>query len=532
MGALMRAGIRAVLIASACAAVTLGAQEAHQKLSAKFQLASLRVVNATVLDQAAIESVSARWRGRWIGGFELAAIQRELSLLYEERGYKGSGVVLGDQAIERGEVVFHAREVTIDRIEFSPTLRWVRPRVLDHQIWPDTKAPLNVNRLQERIGLLRDSPHVKRINADLAIGDVNPSTATLVLKVEEPPPIAAWVSAANNRNPGIGAVRREVGAQHRSLLGWGDQLEARAGRTEGLSDSSVSYAFPIPGTHFTVLAARSKGDSRAIEPRVFKDLDILAVTSARSVGINALFVKTPTHVWSAGALREDKTSETSLLGFPFSFTPGIAEGESTIRANRLSTDYAWRGTFANASVRIIATRGTVRPVADAGLPGAVAPDFRLYQLGATAAKSMLDGALILQARLDAQTTSQTLPPAERLSFGGVNGVRGYRENLFLRDRGAIVKLETGSKVYEPVTFAKTSFTLFADVGQGTHAFSRDDGLPKRISSVGIATEVTLLRYLRLNATYAWPSNRAFKSSGNLQDRGVHFAVTVGYPARD
>lgn len=532
MGSLVRAGPCALLCAWACSVGIGVAQEPPQKQSARFQLTALRVVNTTALDAAAIEAVAARWRNRWIGGFELAAIQRELGQLYEERGYKGSGVVLGDQVIERGEVVFHAREVKLDRIVLAPAPRWIRPLMLDRQIWPDANEPLNVNRLQERIGLLRDSPHVKRIDADLSIGEANPSSATLTLKVEEPPPISAWASAANNRNPGIGAVRREVGAQHRSLLGWGDQLEARTGRTEGLSDSSVSYAFPIPGTRFTIQGARSKGDSRAIEPRVFKDLDILAVTSARSFGLNASLLKTPAHVLSAGFLREDKASETSLLGFPFSFTPGIAEGESTIRANRVSTEYAWRGAFANASVRLIATRGTVRPVADEGIPGAVAPDFRLYQVGATAAQSMLDGALILQARIDAQTTSQTLPPAERLSFGGVNGVRGYRENLFLRDRGAIVRVEAGSKSFELHRIAKVSGSLFADTGHGTSAFVREDGLPKRISSIGIATEVMLLSYLRVNLAYARPSNRSFKSSGNLQDRGVHLAVTLGYPARE
>ena len=229
---------------------------------ARFQLQSIAVENSTVLTATDVEKIASRWRGRFVGGFELFAIQRELSELYEQRGYRGSGVLLGDQAVLQGAVRFHAREVRLSAVVVSPPPRWLRAFVVTNWFAAETNALLNVNRLQDRLSMLRDSPHLTRIDADLSVAQENTSQAVLKLTIEEPFPIAAWLSAANNRNPGIGSVRHEIGVSHRSLLGFGDTLEWRGGRTEGLADTAWSYSLPVPKTRFTMFASRNKGENR------------------------------------------------------------------------------------------------------------------------------------------------------------------------------------------------------------------------------------------------------------------------------
>ena len=525
----------AVLAANVCAlAQTRDSNNANDNAAvpARFVLASLAVQNSSVLTPADIDTVTARWRGKLIGGYELLAITRELTALYTDKGYSGSGVVLGDQAIEGGMVRFHAREVRVGKVGVSPAPRWFREGAIAHLVWPELSKPLHLPTLQDRIAMMRDSPHIKRIDADLAVGLANPSEAMLNLAIEEPPPISVWLSAANNRSPSIGAVRNEIGVAHRSLTGWGDMLELRAGQTEGLNDSQVNYTLPIPKTRFTFSASRGRADSRAIEPRVFRDLDIVALSNSDSLGLSANLFRSPAYAANVGVTHDRRRSSTRLLGFPFSFTLGIPEGESTVTANRVSGEFLFRDPNMNGSVRVIGTSGKVDPTADAGIPGAVAPSFKLVQMGATYVKSFATdkfGVWELRGRVDAQYTKETLAPVERLSFGGVNGVRGYRENLFLRDKGAIARVELNREAVEVFKYLKVGGGVFVDAGWGRDVFERADGLPRSISSVGVSLETRITPYFRLTTQYARPRDRSFSKGGNLQDRGVHLSAVLSYP---
>ena len=501
-------------------------------MPARFVLTALSVQNSSVLTTVDTDTVTARWRGKLIGGYELFVIARELTALYTDKGYSGSGVVLGDQAIEGGVVRFHAREVKVSKVAVSPPPRWIRGGAIARMVWPDLSKPLHLPTLQDQIAMMRDSPHIKRIDADLAVGLANPSEATLNIAIEEPAPMSVWLSAANNRSPSIGAVRKEMGVSHRSLLGWGDSIELRAGQTEGLNDSQISYNFPIPKTRFTLNYSRGRADSRAIEPRVFRDLDIVALSNTDTLGINATLFRSPAYAANAGFTHDRRRSSTSLLGFPFSFTLGIPEGESTVTANRVSGEFVFRDPRMNGSVRVIATSGKVNPTVDAGIPGAVAPSFKLVQLGATYVMSIASdkfGVWELRGRVDAQHTGETLAPVERLSFGGVNGVRGYRENLFLRDKGAIVRVELNREAVDVFKYLKIGGGVFVDGGWGRDVFERADGLPRSISSVGVSLDMRITPYFRLTTQYARPRDRSFTQGGNLQDRGVHVSAVLSYP---
>ena len=515
-------------------AQTNEARSADEKAAtpARFVLNAIAVQNSSILGAQEIESVTARWRGKLIGGYELFVIARELTALYTDRGYSGSGVVLGDQAIEGGVVRYHAREVYVAKVSISPPPRWIRESVVARWVWPDLSKPLHLPTLQDQIAMMRDSPHIKRIDADLAVGLANPSEATLNIAIEEPAPMSVWLSAANNRSPSIGAVRKEMGVAHRSLLGWGDSIELRAGQTEGLNDSHISYNFPIPKTRFTVNYLRGRADSRAIEPRVFRDLDIVALSNTDTLSVNANLFRSPATVANAGFTHDRRRSSTSLLGFPFSFTLGIPEGESTVTANRVSGEFVFRDPRMNGSARVIATSGKVNPAADAGIPGAVAPSFKLLQLGATYVMSFSTdrlGTWELRTRIDAQHARETLAPVERMSFGGVNGVRGYRENLFLRDKGVIARVELNREAVEVFKYLNIGGGVFADAGRGRDVFERADALPRSISSVGVSIETRVTPYFRLTTQYARPRDRSFSKGGNLQDRGVHLSAVLSYP---
>ena len=514
------------MFAGAAIAAEITADE--QLSPARFVLQAIEVRQSTVLAQADIEDVAKRWRGQLVGGYELLVIARELTAHYTDKGYAGSGVVLADQSIGSGVVVFTAREVKVSQIVMPVAPRWLRQSAIEQLLWPDGSRPLHLPTLQDRIAMSRDSPHLTRIDADLAVGVPGAAEATLTIAVEEPPPFQVWLAAANNRSPSIGAVRREVGVSHRSLLGWGDAFEYRAGRTEGLDDSHWSYAFPLPRTGLTLQASRSRADSRAIEPRVFRDLDIVALSNSDSLGVTYNAYRSPTQSITAGFSADHRVSSTSLLGIPFSFTLGLPDGESEVAAKRLSLEYVFRDANQNASVRLIGTRGSVSPTIDPDIAGAVNPRFRLFQFGATYVRRFAPIAWELRVRVDGQYTRETLAPIERLSFGGSNSVRGYRENLFVRDRGVILRTEVVARTYEMGNWLRVTPGVFADAGWGREAHMRD-AAANSIASAGVSVETHVGKHFRFGVAWARAFDRSFANGGNLQDHGVHLNAAISYP---
>ncbi|MBP8120474.1 MAG: ShlB/FhaC/HecB family hemolysin secretion/activation protein [Burkholderiales bacterium] len=521
------------MLAGAAQAQSVGATSqtaGDEQLSpARFVLLGIEVRQATVLAPTDIEEVAKRWRGQLIGGYELLAIARELTARYTEKGYAGSGVVLADQAIGNGTVVFTAREVRLAKFVMPSPPRWLRQSAIEHLLWPDRSKPLHLPTLQDHIAMSRDSPHLTRIDADLAVGVPTAAEATLTIAVEEPSPIQAWLSSANNRSPSIGAIRSEAGIAHRSLTGWGDSIEYRRGRTEGLDDSQWSYVFPVPRSRLTLHASRGRADSRAIEPLVFRDLDIVALSNSDTLGATYTVFRSPDQVLSAGFSADRRTSSTSLLGIPFSFTLGLPDGESEVRARRLSLEYVFRDANQNASVRVIGTAGKVTPTIDQDIAGAVNPDYRLLQFGATYVRRFNASAWELRLRLDGQFTGDTLAPVERLSFGGSNSVRGYRENLFLRDTGAVLRTEVVARTIEFGSWLRVTPGMFADAAWGRDSHPRDDGAPKSIAGAGLSLESQIGKHLRIGVAWARGFNRSFANGGNLQDRGVQFNAVVSYP---
>lgn len=139
----------------------------------------------------------------------------------------------------------------------------------------------------------------------------------------------------------------------------------------------------------------------------------------------------------------------------------------------------------------------------------------------------------LRGRVTGQYSRGTLYSGLRLAVGGINSVRGYRESLFLVDRGAIGTIELArafdlSGDQRPSSFNWGGFTasLFADAAIFRNA-EPPQAEEKTIGSVGASLAWTPSSAIRASITYghalrdvASPSNRS------LQDRGVHFRILL------
>lgn len=409
-----------------------------------------------------------------------------------------------------------------------------------------TRRPLSAIALEREFRLLAEDPAIRTVNADLRPGS-RPGEASLAVSVYPQDRFDLYVTAANNRAPTVGGERLAVGGSVRNALVAGDFLSAEGGITEGLEDVSVGYGLPFLSPRNT-LSVRAAFNDAAIVAEPLTLLDIQAKDRSAEIGLTRRFLEepllptaepgrwSPARALSAGVLLTRRISKTYLMDEPFSFAPGSVNGRSEYTAVRLIGDYVSRNVDQVLAVSVTGTLGLDGTGTD--IPGVPTPrDDFLAVLGQVNYARRLNGqGLELRARLTGQFTDSVLYSGERLSAGGENTVRGYRENLLLADKGVIASVELAyplnlSRNRSRGGFDWGAFTVsaFAD---GAYLRNHKPPQPEgEIYSIGASLAWTPADAFFARLTYADALNDlSLAGNKDLQDRGVQFRVTV-YPLR-
>jgi hemolysin activation/secretion protein len=500
----------------------------QRALGARVRIARIELEGAGPVDPAAIEALTAPYVGRMADTGDLRALVDAITENLQSRGYVGSRAELPDQELTDGVVRVRIVLAHLTAVRISPSTFWNREIALRAWLLPHGEEVLHIPTLQDRLALLRESGLVERVNAEVLPFDARGATYAVVLAVEESQPFRAGLSYANNRSPGIGAKRAELALLDRSVVGLGDVLDARLGRTEGLDDWSASYRVPIPRTPIAFFASRVRSDSLAIEP-AFRALDITAVADTDTGGVEWALVKTTPVAAVLRYAYDKRTTRTYLLGIPFSFVPGILDGVGMARVHRISAEAVRRSQDWSASARLQFSKGTTNADTSEG-PLSAARDFSAVALSGAWVHQLPGQWGQLRTRLDSQYTRDRLFPFERMAIGGASTVRGYRENLLLRDIAAIASAEWRTRDYSPWSEqVVASAGLFVDAGWGRNAKDAQRDGPATIASVGLSLQVQLFRYVAASVAWALPSKRNLTPHDDLQDRGVHWAIGVTFP---
>jgi hemolysin activation/secretion protein len=140
-------------------------------------------------------------------------------------------------------------------------------------------------------------------------------------------------------------------------------------------------------------------------------------------------------------------------------------------------------------------------------------------------------------RADIQRSDDSLLPLEQLSVGGRYSVRGYRENLLVRDQAFIASLEARIPIIQHMRWADyLQICPFYDYGRGTYKFISSTG-PDDISSVGVGLRwaASLIKSpLNLRAEFEAYWGYALRDIDlpyeDVQDDGIHyqFAITGSF----
>jgi hemolysin activation/secretion protein len=458
---------------------------------------------------------------------QLLQLRSQITKLYVDNGYITSGAFIpNNQDIANGIVQIQVIEGELEGITILGLER-LQPGYVRSRIERLAGKPLNQKRLEQALQLLQFDPVIERVNAELTAGST-PGSNILQVKITESPGFHAGITFANNQSPSVGSEQGSVFIAHDNFLGFGDKFSVEYAFTEGLDNYNVGYSFPFNALDGTIGVRYSNSGSRIIESK-FRDLDIRSEAETLSFNLRQPLIHTPNKEFALGLAFDLRKSQTFILNdIPFSFTAGPEDGKSKVTVIRFSQDWLQRNTNSVLAARsqfsfgIDAIDATVNDSGTDGRFFAWVGQFQWVQ--------RLSPRILMLSKVNTQLTPNSLLSLEKISLGGVDTVRGYRQNQVVADNGVV----GGVEVRIPLTSSVETLQLipFFDIGTAWNngGISAD---PQTIASLGLSVNWQPFSGLVLRADYGVPfistsdsdSEALRRNRGtSLQDNGFNFSV--------
>ncbi len=455
--------------------------------------------------------------GRKVTASDIEELRHQITRHYISKGYINSGATLQEGAFRDGRLTFHIVEGRLEAVRLIGMERlrdsYLRGR-LSHG-----NEPLNVNVLQERFQLLLTDPLFAKMNARLSPGSI-PGEATLDVDVTRARPYQLSVFANNYRPPSIGAESYGGNGWIRNLTGFGDLLDATYQDGRGGGRYAVGWTVPV-ASYGTQFQARYEDGNSALLEESLKAVDIRSDFKSLEVNVSHPLIETLRQRLALGFSWANRESSTTLLGEPFSFTPGEPDGRTKLRVWRLFQDYLQRWEQSVLAVRSTFSFGRNNIMQEPSLDQTPKAHSFVWLGQLQYAHRVMDNGAQLVLRGVIQQTRDRLVPLERLAIGGVGTVRGYRENQVVRDKGYAGSVEFHYPLFGP-SAPQRSLDAIAFVDHGA-ARNRSEKR-EHLSSVGVGLNG---RYGGL-AVELYLAKRLHKltddSGSNLQDKGVHLQI--------
>ncbi len=490
------------------------------ELGVKVKVQRVEVLGSTVFSPQQLEAAVASFIGKEATFEELLAIRSAITQLYVDEGYSTSGAFLPPQDLTDGVVRIQVVEGAIEKIEIEG-LSHLRDSYVRSRIQLATQTPVNLPRLEEALQLLQLNPLIHTVQAELSSG-TSPGLSILTLDIKEAQPFSATATIENRDSPSVGEIRGTLSLAHNNVLGFGDHLSFDLGISQGINIYNIGYAIPLTPREGTLSVSYSNSDSRLIE-KPFSELDINADAYTFSVGYRQPIIHTPTSEFALSLFLDLRQSKTFLFeDVPYSFSTGPEQGLSQVSVLRFTQDWTNRST-----TRVLAARSQF--------------SFGLDAFGATINNTGIDGRFtswlgqfqwvqalgrntILVARTGAQISFDSLLPIEQFSIGGVETVRGYRQNQQVADNGIFGSIEVRFPIIrQPDGIGTIQLAPFFDIGTAWNHKGELLG-PNTLASIGLGLRWQLGSYLSARLDWGIPLINVGDEGNSLQDKGISFSL--------
>ncbi|MCW6049702.1 ShlB/FhaC/HecB family hemolysin secretion/activation protein [Lyngbya sp. CCAP 1446/10] len=479
----------------------------------------------TAFSDRELAEVTKQFAGREITFAELIAAEAAVTQKYVAAGYINSGALIpANQTFPRegGVVKIQIIEGGLDAIEISGNKR-LNANYVRSRLERATRRPLNRDRLLEALQMLQLDPLIANISAELQAGS-RPENSRLEVRIKEADSFSGEVFADNNRSPSVGSFRRGVRVNQGNLLGLGDGLEVSYANTDGSNEFNGSYTVPVNPRNGTIRFAASAASTNVIE-EPFAAAEIEGKSRTYELTYRQPIVEKPDRNLAVGVSLSRQESDTFLLGERFALSAGANErGETRVSAVRFFQEYVQRNTSQVFAARSQFSVGT-------NFLGATAndssPDSRfLSWRGQAQYVRLLAPETLLIVRSDIQLADRPLLSLEQIGIGGVQSVRGYRQDLLLTDSGAIASAEVRIPVWRvPKVKGLLQVAPFIDFGVGwNHSGEKPNPDSDKLLGAGLGLIWQMGDRLNVRLDYGIPLINARSGDRTLQEKGLYFRI--------
>ena len=493
----------------------------------EFKVKQFKLEGNTVLKAAEIDAIFTKYRNRPLTFADLLELETILTELYTTKGYINSGVIIPSQDVNQGIVTLQAIEGSLEAIDVNVDGR-LRESYVRSRLARGAKSPLNIEELQEALHLLRLNPLVEDLNAELSVGQSR-DRWKLNVEINQGDAFDPVLLVNNNRTPSVGSFQRGLELRHNNVLGYADRLTLGFRDTDGSNDFDTSYSIPVNSLDGTVGLGYRFVDSDIIEDD-FSEFEIESQTDELALTFRQPIIRRAnnesTQEFALGLEFSRQTNEVTIADEPFPLlSPGAdANGETKISALRFFQDWTRRTRKDVLAARSQFSAGI--DIFDAtinqGLPDSKFVSWRGQVQWLRQLKSASDINLLL--RSDIQLSSDDLVPLERFSLGGVESVRGYRQDALLGDGGLFASAEVRIPFYRwSDQQNRLSAVPFIDLGT---TWSNSDNLDDEdtLAAIGVGLKLDIGDTLDANLDYGIPLVGLADRNNSLQEKGLYFSL--------
>lgn len=396
-----------------------------------FSVTDIRIVGSTVFDDAVLAAIVAPYENRDITLAELQAAADAITQRYLSEGYITSQAVISTQTIVDGVVQIDVIEGELEAIvvEGTDTLQdYVRVRIAQ-----GSTQPLNQNRLEDELRLLRLDPMFESVEASLRAGSKF-GQSRLIVRVEEVSTIGGSIFSDNYSPPSVGTVRVGGSLQFRNLAGLGDILfgSATLTTTGGSEVYELGYRVPISPTNGTLQVRLTPNNFEITDPdQPTFDLDTEGSTDIYEVGIRQPLFRTPREELALSLGYRYREGSTLIAGF-------VTDASRT-HVVSFGQDYVHRDIGGAWALQSQFRVGEERQ-GDTDI-GSGSTDGFFSWTGQIQRVQRLGTNHLLFVRSNVQLSPDTLPGSEKFFAGGGLSVRGYDQNQRFGDNGLRFSIE-------------------------------------------------------------------------------------------
>ncbi len=473
----------------------------------------------TVFDESQLQTLTIPYRDRTVRIDELEDLRQQITHFYIDHGYINSGARILPNALKEGVLTFDIVEGKLDDVQIQGQERlnenYIKNRLLNNE-------PLNINDVKEKFQLLLTDPLIASMQGSL-LPSAQSNRSILSIDVIRARPYQVTFFGNNYRPPSVGGEGGGVSSWVSNLTGLGDTLNFTFQASEGTRLYSGGWSMPISDKGTLAYFNFTEGDSWVMESPA-DNTDITSKVHNIEGGISHPLIENLQRKLTIGSSFAVRQNDTRLLGNSFSFNEGVNSGHTQATVVRFYQEHierreaqvlALRSTF---SVGLNALGST--PQTNINFPSS---EFFAWLGQGQYAHQVLDNGSQIVLRGHVQVSNSSLLPIEQIAVGGINTVRGYRENELVRDEGFSNSVEFHYPLFgEPNAKQVLSLVPFVDYGG---AWNRNQSA-RYLLSTGLGLN---WKFDQFNAEFYWAhklNTPEINQHHDLQDEGIHFQLKL------